>query len=250
MNRSLPRVAQWDELELHADTRWDTRGYYERAAGTIAAMHARAGPFAEARWDYLAEDLVRLRCAVERYCTGRVLDLGCGEGLWTPHYAGRTQALTLVDLSQRLLSRACVTATRFALPAKTMAIDVFREPERVPFADMDAILIAFLLSHYAQPEVVAFLRILRAKADASTRVLVVDSWYSPARRRKRARESTRMIADKGVRYAVRKRYVTKTEWAQTVRASGLTVAWQWWGKAFFVCRVALRGAEERTSRGG
>lgn len=245
MNARRPPVGQWVEETLQADAHWNPRGYYERTAGIIAAMHERVGPFVDARWDYLAEDLNHLRSAVERYCSGRILDLGCGEGYWIKHYAARAQAVTLIDSSPKLLSCGHSMATeKFQLPAQALALDVLREPDDVPFVRKDTILIAFVLSHYSQAEVVDFLRHVRQKADARTSLLILDSWYSPVRRRKRPQESLRTIVENSGRHSVRKRYVTKAQWAEIVRASGMEAIWHWWGKAFFACRCMVPPVDE------
>jgi len=239
-----PPIVQWSESAHTSADDWNPRGYYERAAPTLAALHAREGPFADARWDYIVEDLAHLRGVVRQQCSGRILDLGCGEGLWLDHYAGRATAVTLIDLSPVLLSRAeararqQTNASMEAICVKAICVDAFGAPDRIPFRGHDSILIAFLLSHYSTGAVVDFLRRAASTMDSGARLLVMDSWHSPLRRRKRQADSRRTICAKGEQYSVRKRYVTSDEWRSTLRDCGLTCEWQWWGKAFFGCACA------------
>lgn len=246
VTRRRIRIEQWLESALQEDAQLNPRAYYERVAGTITAMHKRDGAFADPRWNYLAEDVEQLRRCVERRFSGRILDLGCGAGHWIEHYARHAQAITLVDMSPKLIACAYGRASgHFRLPTQALIVDIFDEPDSVPFAGQNTIFVAFLLSHYSLSEVTDLLRYICQTADAETHLCVIDSWYSPARRRRRQQESMRSIVDGGVRYAVRKHYFTKMEWMATVRASGMKIAWQWWGKAFFACGCGMTAQRAR-----
>lgn len=231
----------WSENDDSLEPVCDTRTYFEATSGIREAIQTGSTPFNAPRWNYLREDLARLRQYVSSAVTGKVIDLGCGAGHWIDHYGASAIGVDLVDFSPALLAQAVQRANNRwpHLQVDAWPVDLADPCNNIPFAEADSIVAAFLLSHFESEDVVKFQKRLRAEMKPGSTLLVIDSWHSPKRRRYRPRETVRFVEIDGRRVSTRKHYFGREEWECLAARAGFEIVDSWWGHAFFMSRLRI-----------
>jgi cyclopropane fatty-acyl-phospholipid synthase-like methyltransferase len=87
--------------------------------------------------------------ALPRQVVGRVLEIGCGEGLFTSAVAARAEEVLGLDISQAALSRARQRCSPMG-HVKFRRVDVTRDPLPVDFDVLIAAEVLYYLGHGSQ----------------------------------------------------------------------------------------------------
>jgi SAM-dependent methyltransferase len=157
--------------------------YYEDRAATYEQCYFRRGPYDKgpawnARWFAETEQLEA--AARQADASGWVLELACGNGLWTRWLAPRAGHLTAVDASATMLARNAASVGDPSV--EYVRADVFSwEPP--PGARYDLIAFGFFLSHVPPAHVERFWARLRAWLAPEGTVFLCDDAWGPDRPR-------------------------------------------------------------------
>jgi SAM-dependent methyltransferase len=128
------------------------------------------GPTDNARW---FDEADQLRAALEAFQPrGRVLELGCGTGLWSRELARFADTLTLVDSSPEVLA---INASRVDHPhLERIEASIF---DWQPPAQFDVVFFSFWLSHVPLERFEAFWTMVQGCLAPGGRVFFIDSLY-------------------------------------------------------------------------
>jgi len=176
----------------------------------------------------------QLGAIVERFASGRLIDLACGTGYWLPHYAERCSRVTLFDQSTRMLDEC---------RQKIAALDIADRCSLVcgDFLDhafdaraYDCALVGFLLSHLTEAQEPLLFGELGRMLDTSGRFLILDSAWSLERARFNAKteRQARRLND-GTSFDIYKRYAGLDDIAAWAKTYGVTTSVEHFGTAFF-----------------
>jgi SAM-dependent methyltransferase len=134
---------------------------------------------------------------------GRVLELACGPGVWTPLLVRHADEVTAVDASPEMLARA---AARVDERVRWVEADVFRW---CPDGVFDVVFFGFWLSHVPRERFAEFWAMVAGCLVPGGRVLFVDDALRTAEELVEGVESTtirRRAGDGGVHRAVKVAY--------------------------------------------
>jgi len=171
---------------------------------------------------------------VERFASGRLIDLACGTGYWLPHYAGRCPRVTLFDQSTRMLDecRKKVAVLGIAGRCSLVCGDLF-DHAFDPRA-YDCALVGFLLSHLTEAQEPLLFEALERMLDSSGRFLILDSAWSPERARFNAKtERQKRHLNDGTGFDIYKRYIDLDDIGAWAKTYGVTTSVEHFGTSFF-----------------
>src|SRR5688572_13823800 len=136
---------------MDGDLRQSMLRYYDERASEYEEAYVRGtGTASIPDPDVFRREAVLLAAVVERFASGRLVDLACGTGYWLPHYAAHCSSIALVDQSGRMLEecRTKIEALGVAGRCTVVQADVFEHefPERA----YDCALVGFLVSHLTE----------------------------------------------------------------------------------------------------
>jgi ubiquinone/menaquinone biosynthesis C-methylase UbiE len=173
-----------------------------------------------------------------------VLDLACGTGFWLRAYGPRCTAVTLIDHSPAVLERCRRRLDELEIRqiATIVRGDVFEVP--LPSAGFDAAVVGFFLSHLTDEQIARLFSRVRETLRLDGVLAIVDSGWSDARAPLCQRDSfERRTTPDGRAFGIRKRYVTREELEEILRAYGFRVESAYQGDVFLA--VAARVASSR-----
>jgi SAM-dependent methyltransferase len=183
-------------------------------------------------------EIAQLQPVVERFATGRLIDLACGTAYWLPYYAARCSSITLFDQSERMLgeARRKVASLDAAARCSIVCADFF---DYNFSAGYDCALAGFFLSHLTEEQETRFFQTLRTMLGTSGRFLILDSAWTPERAvvNQKVERQQRLLND-GTQFDIYKRYMDREDVASWERKHGVTVTIEHAGPAF----IAVSGA--------
>ena len=182
---------------------------------------------------------------VERFASGRLIDLACGTAYWLPHYAARCSHVTCFDQSERMLDecRKKIATLGIAERCSVISGDFFdHQFDRSAF---DSALVGFFLSHVTEEQERVLFDALERMLVPSGRFLILESAYSPERARWNAKSErqTRRLND-GASFDIYKRYCAREDIAGWTDKYSVALKVEHFGVAF----CAISGSFNRSSR--
>ncbi|SFS80836.1 demethylmenaquinone methyltransferase / 2-methoxy-6-polyprenyl-1,4-benzoquinol methylase [Saccharopolyspora flava] len=161
--------------------------------------------------------------------SGRVLELACGPGVWTPLLARHADEVTAVDASAEMLERA---AARVGDGVRFVQADVFGWR---PTGRFDVVFFGFWLSHVPPERFAAFWSGVAECLVPGGRVLFVDDALRPAEElvegaesvvvRRRAGEAAHRVVKVGYRPAELEARLAGVGWSVRVRETVWPFYW-------------------------
>ena len=143
------------------DQWWLRAGKYDR------------GPRFHRRWD---EETSQVRAALDDFgARGRVLEIACGTGWWTPQLAAAADEVTVIDASSEMLARCrarMADAGRDAAKLEYLQSDIWNW---VPERRYQAVFFGFWLSHVPEARFDSFWNLVDGALLPGGRVFFVDS---------------------------------------------------------------------------
>jgi demethylmenaquinone methyltransferase/2-methoxy-6-polyprenyl-1,4-benzoquinol methylase len=218
--------------------------YYEARADTYDEFYHGKGPAIAALSHAYPIDTAGCLKLVSEACRGNVLDLACGTGFWLQAYAPRCTAITLIDQSSAVLERCRRRLDELEVRqiATIVQGDVFKVP--LPSAGFDAAVVGFFLSHLTDDQLAWLFARIREALRPNAVLTIVDSGWSDARVPYCRRDSfERRTTPDGNAFSIRKRYFTRQEIEELLRAYDLQVESTYQGDVFVA--VAARVAAAR-----
>lgn len=207
--------------------------YYDARADTYDEFYRGNGAAIPALSDSYPIDTAACLQLVGGVCCGVVLDLACGTGFWLQAYGPRCTAVTLVDQSAAVLARCLRRLDELALRpiATSVQGDVFDVP--LPSAAFDGAIVGFFLSHLTDEQIARLLTRVSEAMRPNAVVAVVDSGWSEARARFCRRDGfERRPTPDGRAFSIRKKYFTRDELGEILRARGFRVESAYEGNVF------------------
>ncbi|HVZ20440.1 MAG TPA: class I SAM-dependent methyltransferase [Vicinamibacterales bacterium] len=177
---------------------------------------------------------------VERFGTGRLIDLACGTAFWLPRYAGSCSSITLFDQSGNMLQEAQRKAVELEVEARCAFIrgDFFEHD--LPSREYDTALVGFFLSHVTDAQEPAVFAALERLLDGGGRFLILDSAWSAERARFNAKsERQERRLNDGSSFHILKRYFDRGDIDAWAARYGLTLSVEHFGTAFFAVSGAF-----------
>ncbi len=227
---------------MEADLRHSMLRYYdERAPEYEEAYVLGTGTASIPDASVFRAEAQQLGGIVERFASGRLIDLACGTGYWLPHYAARCPRVTLFDQSTRMLDECRKKIAGLGIGDRCSLVcgDVFDhafEPRAY-----DCALIGFLLSHLSEAQEPLLFEALQRMLDSFGRFLILDSAWSPERARFNARtERQERHLNDGTRFEIYKRYAGLDDIAAWAKTYGVTTSVEYFGTAFFAVSGRFR----------
>jgi ubiquinone/menaquinone biosynthesis C-methylase UbiE len=219
----------------------EMRQYYARRAPEYDDWYERAGryddPATNAQWH---GEVAALGHIAADFGSGRLLDVACGTGRWTEHFAAnpRVTEVTALDGAAEMLAQ---TRARLA-GAGCRATLVPGDAYAMPFVDasFDCAFSGFFLSHVAQERVGTWLAEVRRVLRPGGALLIFDSLLPEGREEVQVQQ--RPLKD-GSRHRVLKVYYTPatlTKALAPIAARG-SIACATTGRYFVHARLTTRG---------
>lgn len=150
--------------------------------GDEAVLAAQVEYYRAAAPEYLDQELDQpggdeLVAAVERHAPpGRVLELACGPGTWTPLLLRRASSITAVDAAPEMLALARARVGADHERVRFVQADLF---DWEPDERYDAVFMGFWLSHVPWRRFAAFWQLVDRSLLPDGQVLFVDDAYRP-----------------------------------------------------------------------
>lgn len=178
------------------DQWWLRAGKYDR------------GPRFLQRWN---DETDQVRAALDEFGPrGRVLEIACGTGWWTPQLAGGAREVTVIDASSEMLERCrarVADAGGDAAKLEYLQTDIW---EWIPERRFDAVFFGFWLSHVPEARFDSFWELVGGALLPGGRVFFVDSADPAGSSRTgdpaQAPEVERRELNDGRRFEIVKRY--------------------------------------------
>lgn len=231
---------------MDADLRRSMLRYYDERAGEYEdAYILGTGTASIPDPKVFQAEAALLARIVQRFASGRLIDLACGTAYWLPHYAERCSSITLFDQSGKMVDecRKKISALGIADRCSVLVGDAldYDFDQRA----FDCALVGFLVSHLSEEQERILFDVLERVLDPSGRFLILDSAYSPERARFNAKtERQERRLNDGTRFEIYKRYCDREDilgWANKYSA---TLSLEHFGTAF----LAVSGGFNRSSR--
>jgi ubiquinone/menaquinone biosynthesis C-methylase UbiE len=183
-------------------------------------------------------EIAELERIVRGFGRGHLLDLACGTGYWLPHYLGNCSGVTLFDQSEGMLAECRLKIRRLGAADRCSIVraDVFEH--QFPGSAHDSALVGFLLSHLADEQEQAVMKILRQTLCDNARVLILESAWTDLRAKfnQKAGRQARRLND-GTEYDIYKRYISRADISAWGSKHGVTPNIEYFGEA--LCAVSL-----------
>ena len=218
------------------------RYYDERAPEYEDAYVLGTGTASMPDPDVFRREASVLAGIVERFATGRMVDLACGTGYWLPFYAAHCSSITLIDQAPRMLDQCRKKMATPGAPAHMMVVqgDVLEDPFG-PRA-FDSALVGFLISHLSEGEERRLFEHLKVMLATEGRFLIFDSAWSVERARFNAKvERQQRRLNDGSACEIFKRYIDRQDIDAWNTTHGVVTTIEHFGTAF----VAVSGRFDR-----
>lgn len=213
------------------------RQYYARRAPEYDDWYDRLGryddPATNAMWHTEMAALERIAAA---FGAGHLLDIACGTGRWTAHFAANPHVthVTALDQAAEMLAQTQSRLRAAGLDATLVQGDAYALP--FPDRSFNSAFFGFFLSHVPLDGVPSFLAEVRRVLHPDGHILVFDSLLPAGR--SPAEVQDRPLKD-GSHHAVLKIYYTPETLAAALAAGAApgTVATETTGRFFVVGRA-------------
>jgi ubiquinone/menaquinone biosynthesis C-methylase UbiE len=181
------RAEKYDEIYLGKGHATIDPDVYERDVATVSEM---ASGFGE----------------------GHLIDVGCGAGFWLPCYARNCSRITLIDQSERMLSKCRERVEELGLAHMASLVQGDFLGVELEASEYDCAFVGFLLSHLTSEQEKAFFGKLEGILKDHAQVMLVDSAWNWRRQRYRGKEGVQeRVLNDGRLFRVYKRYFDKSD---------------------------------------
>lgn len=162
--------------------------------------------------DMYKNDVAKVSAMVSGFGKGHVIDIACGAGFWLPHYARNCGQITLLDQSDRMLSKCKARVAKLGLTAKSNFIRGDFLDVNLETSQYDCTLLGFFLSHLTSEQEKAFFAKLKEILKPNPQLLFIDSAWNKRRQRYQEKEGIqeRVVSD-GRKFRIYKRYFAKSD---------------------------------------
>jgi demethylmenaquinone methyltransferase/2-methoxy-6-polyprenyl-1,4-benzoquinol methylase len=221
--------------------------YYEQRAPEYDDWYDRRGryddPSTNAQWHAEVDQLGRIADAC---AGGRVLDLACGTGRWTPHLAAPSGTRVVgADYAPAMLAQSRTRMAERGLLARLRQVRVDAYALPFPPGTFDTVFFGFWLSHVPLERVTPFLQGIVRVCRPGGHVLIFDS-QQPPDRTGRVEIQDRPLKD-GSRHTVLKVYYTPDQLAAALAPFGQVRQARSTGRFFVVGELEVHpGDREHT----
>lgn len=185
----------------------ETFAYYDSAAHSYG-WPAPNGTLS-ANDDVYLKDRFAIETFIATFASGRVLDLGCGDGRNVQLYRAGSTWIGLIDQSEQMLSRA-ISLAGTMIPKESIYHEQAILPGWVPSPQLsvESVLISFLLSHLSDNEIHRVIALAIELVKDGGNVLLVDALWHPEVDISTPNElkNVRRNALGGRSYSIKKRY--------------------------------------------
>ena len=215
--------------------------YYAQRAPEFDEIYLGGGPASIADPDAYRGEVEILSGIVERNCSGRLIDIGCGTAFWLPHYARSCSQIVLFDQSEEMLAQARNRAVSAGVADRTSVLVGDALSHDFGGSRFDTILVAFLMSHLTAQQEGEFLRTVRSLVHPSGRLLILDSVWNEARALTRRKEGPqkRTLAN-GREFDIYKKYFDQRDLSSMREAYDVDLTVEHFGTVFFAAIVTTR----------
>jgi ubiquinone/menaquinone biosynthesis C-methylase UbiE len=189
----------------------EIRAYYDARAQEYDEIYSGKGP-AIPDQDAYKTDAAKISKLVSPFGKGSLIDIGCGTGFWLPHYAPNCSRITLIDQSEKMLSKCRTKIDKLRLTNKCNLIrgDFFD----VAFGDysFDSALVGFFISHLSFEREQTFFKKLGNILKPDAQLMLIDSAWSRKRQQHRKKEGIQeRVLNNGRIFNLYKRYFDKAD---------------------------------------
>ena len=189
---------------------WEMMVYYDERAEEYDQIYLGRG-HATINPDAYKKDVAKASEMVSRFGKGHLIDIACGTGFWLPSYARNCDQITLLDQSERMLSKCRERVEELGLTHTACFIQGdFLDASLT--SDYDCALVGFLLSHLTFQQEKVFFGKLGGILRANPQLMLIDSVWNERRQRYREKEGIqeRVLSD-GRLFRIYKRYFEKRD---------------------------------------
>lgn len=197
---------------MNKDIQQEMLSYYNERAGEHDLVYIGKGPAQQEYSEEYKRDVARISEMASGFGRGHGIDIACGTGFWTPHYAKNCRQITFVDQSECMLLECRKRVENLHLPTKTSFIQANFFDIELGVSTFDCALVGFLLSHFESEEEETFFRKLKKILNPLARLMIIDSSWSEKRKRLRQKSGIqeRFLED-GRKYRVYKKYFEQSD---------------------------------------
>jgi SAM-dependent methyltransferase len=216
--------------------------YYDERASEYEAFYYGLFPTGQRRPDLYLNDRMGIASIYPSLVSGRCLDIACGTGFWLPVYHRNCSHITLIDQSEKMLAECCKKIDLAGIKDKTTLIchDIFSY--KFPKARFDCANAGFIISHFNDEEMAAFLSVLKNALVYHGVFVITDSVWSDFYRSigmKKDGMAQRSLFD-GRQFQIYKYFFEKEEMQNLGRRFGFEVEIKFWGEVFFLALCKFR----------
>jgi ubiquinone/menaquinone biosynthesis C-methylase UbiE len=210
--------------------------YYNERASEYEEFYYGRFPTPRLEPDIYLKDREPIESLVGNYISGKCVDIACGTSYWLPFYYKDCTGITLIDQSENMLEESRKKIERLGIHRKTTVIqsDVFNRS--IADGSFDCALIGFLISHFDDSQLAAFMEKLKTFLKPGGSFVIIDSnWgdMNQSMRLVKAGIDERQLFD-GRKYNIYKRFFAKSDLQHLCATYGIKLEIPYWGGVFFM----------------
>jgi ubiquinone/menaquinone biosynthesis C-methylase UbiE len=177
------------------------------------------------------KDVTKVSEMVSGFGKGHLIDIGCGAGFWLPNYARNCNQITLLDQSERMLSKCRDRVEELGIAEISSFIQGDFLDVNLEASKYDCALVGFLLSHLTLEQEKAFFGKLEEILKVNPQLMFIDSAWNKRRQRHREKEGVQERVLDGRTFRVYKRYFDKSDVEEMLKRYGFEVTSYYTGEA-------------------
>ena len=207
--------------------------YYNERAEEYDDVYLGKGP-AIPHPQLYRKDAGKISNIISSFGRGHIIDIGCGTGFWLPHYAQNCKKITLIDVSEKMISECKRRASK--LNAVNKCNYVKGNFFELDFKQhlFDSVLVGFFLSHLTQKMEKVFFEKLRHITTPKAQVFVIDTLWNKIRQQYRKKEGIyERVLNDGHKFRIYKRYFNKSDIQGIFDENALKLISFFQGQVFF-----------------
>ena len=161
--------------------------YYDERADEYDEIYLGKG-HATIDPDVYKRDVAKISEMVSKFGKGHLIDIACGTGFWLPNYARNCNQITLLDQSERMLSKCKDRVEELGLTATSSFIQGDFLDINLETSKYDCALVGFLLSHLTFEQEKVFFQKLEEILKSNSQLMLIDSGWNKRREQHREKE--------------------------------------------------------------
>jgi ubiquinone/menaquinone biosynthesis C-methylase UbiE len=185
--------------------------YYDERADEYDEIYLGKG-HATIDPDVYERDVAKISEMVSKFGKGHLIDIACGTGFWLPNYARNCNQITLLDQSERMLSKCKDRVEELGLTATSSFIQGDFLDINLETSKYDRVLVGFLLSHLTCEQEKVFFQKLEEILKPNPQLMLIDSGWNKRREQYREKEGIQeRVLNDGRIFRIYKRYFEKSD---------------------------------------